>query len=616
MTDSPNTDVVATPGTAAGAKAFTVTPFARLARTHVAGTIADAMVAAAFAGSLFFSLPADGARGPVLRYLVITMLPFAVLSPLIGPLIDRLKGGHRFVVLGAAVVRSFLAYLLIGQVEDPGPTFFLLALCLLVGQKAYQVARSALVPSVVRSDRELVEANSKLSLLSGLSSFAGAVPAAAVMHLFGPGWSLGMASLTYLVAAVLAAQLPPSKIASTPAGEAEKVELRGAGIIMAGSAMGVLRWCVGFLTLLVAFGFRGENGVTWQLGVIGAASVVSQLVGAAVAPRLRDITSEENLLTGALVTVMGGSLLSILLGDVTGAAVLGASVGFSAAIGKLAFDSILQRDAPDANRGRAFARFETRFQVMWVIGALVPVWITMRIGYGFMVIEAMALFALASYTIGRMAWAHRSGTRQTAATAAALGIEERFVEVSGEVKGRVGRVGRRVVRRRGHDDHLDAHDEHGHEHDQRAHGGGRPYDHEVHDPHGEHDPAGDEHRREGHDPAGEGRRTVDADTEGGVDPHAPTGVLVDLETGEVLPPATVLVDDPHQVDDTVLGDDPDSWPEPEWADSPYPWDPPAERKEPREAFMADVPSTVDNPYPWTPDPDPTDPTGSEGRRRS
>ena len=40
---------------------------------------------------------------------------------------------------------------------------------------------------------------------------------------------------------------------------------------------------------------------------------------------------------------------------------------------RLAFDSLLQRDGPDAARGRAFARFETRFQVAWVIGALVGI---------------------------------------------------------------------------------------------------------------------------------------------------------------------------------------------------------------------------------------------------
>jgi len=599
VTDPSNPDLVATPASEAGVKAFVVTPFARLARTHVAGTVADAMAAAAFAGSLFFSLPADGARGPVLRYLLITMLPFAVLSPLIGPLVDRLKGGHRFVVLGAAIARAGLAYLLIGQIEEAGTEFFLLALCLLVGQKSYQVGRSALVPSVVRSDRELVEANSKLSLLSGLSSFAGAAPAAAVMTVFGPKWSLGMATIAYLVAAVLAAQLPPSKVATTPAGEAEKIELRGAGIILAGSAMGILRWCVGFLTLLVAFGFRGESGVTWQLGFIGGATVLSQLAGAAAAPKIREHTQEENLLSGSLVIVLVGSLLSVLLDDVIGAALLGASVGFSAAVGKLAFDSILQRDAPDANRGRAFAKFETRFQVMWVVGALIPVWVTFKPIYlGFLGIGGMAFFALASYTIGRMAWAHRSGTRQTAATAAALGIEERFTGVSVEVKGRVADVGRRVVRRRhaGHGDEV---------HDEEVHGDEAEYDETRYDAEAQpdHEQQGGEAVTEPYDHADEETVAIDAD--------AATRVVVDPDTGEVLSREHL----PPPPDEHLLGDDPDSWPEPEWADSPYPWDPPVEKQERRGAFMEDVPTTVDNPYPWTPDPDEHDLTDPEGRPR-
>lgn len=558
MTDLSRSDVVAAPATAAGAKAFIVTPFTRLARAHFAGTMADAMVAAAFAGSLFFSLPASDARWPVLQYLLLTMLPFALLSPLVGPLIDRINGGHRFVVIGSAVLRGLFAYLLISQISGATPAFYLLALCLLVCQKAYQVGRSALVPSVVRSDRELVEANSKLSLLSGLASFAGAVPSAIVMKLFGPEWSLALATLTYLLAAGLATRLPPAKVAVSPPGEAEKHELRGAGIVLAGSAMGVLRWCVGFLTLLVAFDFRGD-GVPWKLAVVGAATVASQLTGAAIAPRLRDRTQEENLLSGSLVVVVFGAVIAIVLGDVVGAAVLGASVGFSAAVGKLAFDSILQRDAPDANRGRAFARFETRFQVMWVVGALVPVWISMDARLGFTVLEVMAVFALASYTIGRLAWAHKAGVRQTAATAAALGIEARFAEVSGEFKGRVGRAGRRALRRPPR-------------------------------------------------PAEGGDADLDDDLDDGWAGHVDEPGFDDVDDASLAGEAPgervteVLADGPAEVD-PELGDDPDSWPEPEWADhSEFPWEPPTVAEEPTSAFLADVPESVDNPYPWTPDP--------------
>lgn len=591
MTDRSSSSVVG-PATAAGQAAFTVTPFARLARAHVAGTVGDAMVAATFAGSLFFSLPASDARWPVLRYLLITMLPFAVLSPLIGPLIDRLRGGHRFVVVGAALVRALLCYLLISQIEEAGTGFFLLALCVLVGQKAYQLARSALVPTVVRSDRELVEANSKLSLLSGLSSFAGAGPAALVVKFFGPEWAVAMALVTYLVAAVLAAQIPPAQVASSAADEMERSELRGAGIVMAGSAMGLLRACVGFLTLLVAFDFRGDRG-TWQLGVVAGASVLSQLGGAAAAPHIRAHTSEENLLTGALALVVIGGVMALLIGDVAGAALLGASVGFSAALGKLAFDSILQRDAPDANRGRAFARFETRFQIMWVLGALIPVWLTMKLDIGFGVVEGLALIGLATYAVGRLALAHRSGARQTPATAAAAAIEERFSDVSGEVRDRLTSAPRAALRRvrpgsRGSGE-VDDPDSYATSNDEYEYPDQNGYDDGYDELDDELDQAVflDDERDQPGDWDGDGVAEADPANAGySGNPGQPS-----TTTG-----AGSVDEDPE------LGDDPDTWPEPQWADgSEYPWEPPTERVEPSDAYLADVPTSVNNPYPWSPD---------------
>lgn len=437
------------PATAEGTRAFVVRPFQRLARTHVANNMADAMLAAALADSIFFSLPADNARGPVVRYLIITMAPFAVIAPLIGPLIDRLKGGHRFVLVGTMIVRAGLCWLLIDQIADdtPGPLFFLLALLVLVGQRAYNVARSALVPTVVHSDDELIEANSKLAIIGGFAGFVGILPAALLLKIWGPGWALGLAVLTYAVGAVLGTRIPRSRVATEKADPVERQELRGAGIRLAGAAMALLRGCVGFLTMLIAFDFRGGDKAAWQFGLVAGVSVLAGLIGAAVAPRLKEITTEETILTSSLGLVVGGAFASLFIGEVTGACIVGASVGFAAALGKLAFDSILQRDAPDANRGRSFARFETRFQIFYVAGSLVPVAFHVGARVGFAMLLAASAFAIASYIIGRMAWAHRTGERQTAATAAAVGIEERFAEVSGEVKGRLAAAPRSVIHR-------------------------------------------------------------------------------------------------------------------------------------------------------------------------
>ena len=437
------------PATAEGSRAFLVRPFQRLARTHVANCMADAMLAAALADSIFFSLPADNARSPVVRYLIITMLPFAVIAPLVGPMIDRLKGGHRFVLVGTMVMRALLCWLLIDQIADdsPGPFFFLLALCVLVGQRAYNVARSALVPTVVGSDDELIEANSKLAIIGGFAGFVGIVPAAILLKIWGPGWALGLAVVTYGVGALLGLRIPAARVAASKPDEAERNELRGAGIRLAGAAMALLRGCVGFLTMLIAFDFRGGDRAPWQFAVVAGVSVLGGLIGAAVAPRLKERATEETILTASLGLVVAGAFGSLFIGEVLGACIVGASVGFAAALGKLAFDSILQRDAPDANRGRSFARFETRFQIFYVFGSLIPVAFHVGARLGFAMLLAISLFALASYIVGRLAWAHRTGERQTAATAAAVGIEERFAEVSGEVKGRLAAAPRSVLHR-------------------------------------------------------------------------------------------------------------------------------------------------------------------------
>jgi hypothetical protein len=308
------------------------------------------------------------------------------------------------------------------------------------------VARSALVPTVVTSDDELIEANSKLTILGGFAGFVGILPAALLLKIWGPQWALGLAVVTYAVGAVVGLQIPRSRVATAKRDAVERQEIRGAGIQLAGGAMSLLRGCVGFLTMLIAFDFRGG-------GLVAGVSVLAGLVGAAVAPRLRDLTSEETILTSSLGLVVGGAFASLFIGEVTGACIVGACVGFAASLGKLAFDSILQRDAPDANRGRSFARFETRFQIFYVLGSLIPVALHVGAKPGFAVLLVAALIAIATYVVGRLAWAHRTGERQTAATAAAVGIEERFGVVTGEVKGRLAAAPRNVMHRfRSNDD--------------------------------------------------------------------------------------------------------------------------------------------------------------------
>ena len=58
---------------------------------------------------------------------------------------------------------------------------------------------------------------------------------------------------------------------------------------------------------------------------------------------------------------------------------------------------------PDANRGRSFARFESRFQVAWVLGAVVPVVIHLPTDVGGAMVAALAVAAGVFFAIGMQA---------------------------------------------------------------------------------------------------------------------------------------------------------------------------------------------------------------------
>ena len=383
---------------AAGGAALGPSPFSRLAVAHAFSVAGDALVTVALAGSLFFDISPSAARGRVALSLVLTVAPFAVVAPFLGPAIDRFRGGRRLTVLGAAVGRA-LACLFMARVLDT-LLLFPATFAVLVLSKTHAVAKSSLVPTVVVSDEDLVQANAKLALGSAAVSVVASGPAIAVMKLAGSQWVVRLAAVVYLAAAVASVrvvQVRPDDPASWPAaGE----EVRHAGIRVAGAVTGLLRASVGFLTFLVAFALRREEAPSWVFGVVLAASMAGTLVGAGLAPRLRRRVAEEHLLVGALGLVVAAALAAARLGGRPAAVLLAAAVGVAASAGKLAFDALVQRDAPDAAQGRWFARFEATFQLAWVVGALVPVVVSVPLKAGYVALGGAAAVAAAAYLTG------------------------------------------------------------------------------------------------------------------------------------------------------------------------------------------------------------------------
>ena len=356
------------------------------------------MVITALAGSLFFDISPTAARGRVALSLVLTIAPFGLVAPFLGPAIDRIRGGRRLMVFFAAAGRAVTAWLM-GRVLD-GLLLFPASFALLVLSKTHSVAKSSLVPTVVRSEDELVSANSKLALGSAATGLVAALPAAAILELAGAVWVVRLATLVFVAAAVASLRIQQVRPDDPATRQLAKEELHDPGIRLAATSMGLLRGSVGFLTFMIAFTLRREGAASWKFGAALAASMGATVVGAAVAPRLRRRVAEERLLAGSLGLVMVAGVGAWQVGGFLADLMLAAAIGISASTGKLAFDSLVQRDAPDATQGRSFARYEALFQLAWVVGALLPVVVSVPRRLGYALLMAAASGALATYLLG------------------------------------------------------------------------------------------------------------------------------------------------------------------------------------------------------------------------
>jgi MFS family permease len=117
----------------------TASKFRRLAITHALMMGGDAAMVVALADSLFFDIDLDAARSRVLLFLVVGFAPFLVVAPLIGPLIDRVAGGRRFVIQVVAATRIVLTLLMAQNIDNFA--LFPLVFGSLVLQKTYAVSK-------------------------------------------------------------------------------------------------------------------------------------------------------------------------------------------------------------------------------------------------------------------------------------------------------------------------------------------------------------------------------------------------------------------------------------------------------------------------------------------
>ncbi|MFF3913224.1 MFS transporter [Streptomyces sp. NPDC001852] len=368
----------------------------KLIELHAVNGAGDVMITVALASTVFFSVPTDEARGRVALYLAITMAPFTVLAPVIGPLLDRLPHGRRAAMAGAMLARALLALVISGAVASGSLQLYPAALGVLVASKAYGVVRSAVVPRLLPPRFSLVKANSRVTL-AGLLATGVAAPVAAGLHRAGDPWPLYGAFVIFVGGTFLSFSLPP-KVDSAkgedvallaadeqhlhgPQRRREQVKrpgLRtvGPAVTHALGANAALRCLSGFLIFFLAFLLR-EHPLTGasaavSLGIVGVAAGVGNALGTAVGAWLRSRAPEIIIVT-VVAVVLGTAIVAALFFGAFLMACLAAVAGFGQALAKLALDALIQRDVPELVRTSAFARSETLLQMAWVFGGAVGI---------------------------------------------------------------------------------------------------------------------------------------------------------------------------------------------------------------------------------------------------
>ncbi|MEV6161338.1 MFS transporter [Streptomyces sp. NPDC052052] len=420
----------------------------KLIELHAVNGAGDVMITVALASTVFFSVPTDEARGRVALYLAITMAPFTLLAPVIGPLLDRLPHGRRAAMAGAMLARAVLALALSGAVATGGLELYPAALGVLVSSRAYGVVRSAVVPRLLPPRFSLVKANSRVTL-AGLLATGLAAPVGAGLHILGPAWPLYGACVIFVSGTVLAFTLPPkvdsakgerrARLVPTYAGRPPRPEpgsngqrngrntgrvrgqerngekrpgLRsvGASVLNGLQAGAAHRALSGFLIFFLAFLLRDQplagQSAAVSLGIVGVAAGAGNALGTAVGSWLR-ARGPEVIVASVLSLALGVAVLSTLFYSTVMVAALSATAGFTQALSKLSLDAMIQRDVPEEVRTSAFARSETVLQMAWVVGGGIGIALPLNGVLGMSVASGILALGAATSVRGLLAAARR-----------------------------------------------------------------------------------------------------------------------------------------------------------------------------------------------------------------
>ena len=336
-----------------------------------------------FGGQRGFDL--EGAKSPdeLLRIALYIFVPYTVLSPFLGVVIDRWD--RRRLLFVANGLRAVVVLLigLVGTGAAGDLALFVAFLLTLTSTRIVLATKSAALPETVEGT-SLVEANAVSQLGGAMFQLAGGGAGFIATRFMAVEPVVIVGALVYGAGAMFALGIKRAGAARSEASFVE--ELAGVlGRIGAGfrevartprAAASILTYF--WLRLLWSFSLVGIGFVARELvstdllvlvitggaGALGAVlGYVSAAKAVAVARSPGRVVIAASLLLGTAVGVLGAFQSRVTLGLLT------FFLGYGFFLAKVSLDSMVQEALEDGFRGRAFSLYDIAYNLAWVVAA-------------------------------------------------------------------------------------------------------------------------------------------------------------------------------------------------------------------------------------------------------
>ena len=364
--------------------------FWRLLELRTASQFGDGLFQAGLAGGLLFNPDRPAGPWEVVAAFAVLYLPYSVLGPFAGALLDRWD--RRVVLIGANSARLVLVLAIAGLLASGANDLSILCGALIVNGFTRFVSSglSAALPDVVPRE-QVVTMNSVATATGGAAAFLGAAFMLLPRALFGAD-DTGAAAIIFIVvipvalALVLSIRFPPHVLGPHESKRAIHGSvayavatgwLHGARTVLAvptvaGTLAGLAahRMVLGFNTMLVLVMVR--HGDTQSVAGIGTAALflgaggtglfLATLITPTAVVRWGRYRTANGALFLAAAIELGGFGLQLPM-----MVLCGFLLGATGQVVKLCADSAMQIDVDDALRGHVFAVQDALFWMSFIV---------------------------------------------------------------------------------------------------------------------------------------------------------------------------------------------------------------------------------------------------------